>query len=528
MRRFQEADESIKSSFDFVLHGPPYHLPMRIIVAEGGAAGIAIDGEDGSGPGSPKLGHTEDRGALHFHGQRPALGIDIEAQIQNAAVKRVQSHHYPAMNGEARVLGLFKKGRRHFGIGKGGKFQGEKARSGALSANGTQRHYQVPISHVVLQGTRCSYPNEDSRAGADGLFGADGGAGRSHPRGHHAHRDPFPKTSVGMKFPVFREFLRMFEFFGDAGRPGRISGKEDPLRKGTNFHPQRGKEHPLNPNRIGQTCQAPKQLRRGKLPPVASKIAVIGGSGIYRLGLLSDAREVEKPTPYGFPSPGLALGRLGEIEVAFLPRHGRNHQLPPHRVPYRANIWALHELGVTRVIAISAMGGLRPHYQIGDLVLPDQFIDWTKGRLSTFFEGPTVVHTPMADPFCPELRAILGKSAEEMGLRIHKTGTVLVFEGPRFSTRAESRLYRDVFGADLLSMTLVPEIVLARELGMCYATVAVVTDLDVWGAEPVHHEAVTRVMEETLPKIGELLRTVIPRIPSERSCECGPKEGREK
>lgn len=259
---------------------------------------------------------------------------------------------------------------------------------------------------------------------------------------------------------------------------------------------------------------------------MAPRIGVIGGSGIYRLGILSQVQEVRKATPYGVPSPGLVLGRIGEVEVAFLPRHGREHQIPPHRLPYRANIWALRELGVARILGFFAMGGLRPDHQIGDLVLPDQFVDWTKGRLSTFFDGPKVVHTSMADPFCPELRGILGKTAEEMGLRIHKNGTVLVFEGPRFSTRAESRLYREVFGVDLLSMTLVPEIVLAWELRMCYATVAVVTDLDVWGQEPVRHAEVALVMEESLPRLAELLLMALPRIPQERTCPCGEERGK--
>lgn len=254
---------------------------------------------------------------------------------------------------------------------------------------------------------------------------------------------------------------------------------------------------------------------------MAPRIGVIGGSGFYRLGILSQVQELQKITPYGLPSPGLVLGRMGEVEVAFLPRHGREHQIPPHRVPYGANIWALHELGVERVLGLFAMGGLRPDYRIGDLVLPDQFIDWTKNRPSTFFDGPKVVHTSMADPFCPELREIWGKAAEEMGLRVHKKGTVLVFEGPRFSTRAESRLYREVFGVDLLSMTLVPESVLARELKMCYAAVAVVTDLDVWGPRPVRHAEVARVMEESLPRLAELLMRVLPRIPQERTCPCG-------
>lgn len=252
-----------------------------------------------------------------------------------------------------------------------------------------------------------------------------------------------------------------------------------------------------------------------------AKVAVIGGSGLYRLGLLEGARPLEVHTPYGPHSPGLTLGRIAGRKVAFLPRHGLGHRLPPHKIPYRANIWALRELGVERVVALSAMGGLRPDYQIGDLVLPDQFIDWTKRRELTFYDGPRVVHTSLADPFCPELRAILASAAEEGGFRVHARGTALTFEGPRFSTRAESRVFREILGAELLSMTLVPEVVLARELSMCYATCAVVTDLDVWGTEPVKADEVTRVMREAEPKLAELLARAIPEIPGERGCGCG-------
>ena len=254
------------------------------------------------------------------------------------------------------------------------------------------------------------------------------------------------------------------------------------------------------------------------------RIGVIGGAGFYRLGLLSEAQEIKKATPYGLPSPGLMMGKVKGIEIAFLPRHGLLHQIPPHQVPYRANIWALHALGISRILAFSAMGGLRADYEVGDIVLPDQFLDWTKSRPSTFFDGPKVVHTAMADPFCPELREILWEAAQELDLRAHPKGAVLVFDGPRFSTRAESRLFRDVFGADLLSMTLVPEIVLALELGLCYATVAVVTDLDVWGEEPVSHGHVTKVMEESLPKLGKLLERALSRIPEERHCLCGRED----
>ncbi len=229
---------------------------------------------------------------------------------------------------------------------------------------------------------------------------------------------------------------------------------------------------------------------------------------------------MEVHTPYGPHSPGLTLGRIAGREVLFLPRHGLGHRLPPHKIPYRANIWALKELGAERVVAVSAMGGLRPDYEIGDLVLPDQFIDWTRGRPTTFFDGPKVVHTSLADPFCQELRTLFAEVAEEVGFRVHRRGTALTFEGPRFSTRAESRIFREVLGADLLSMTQVPEVVLARELSMCYATCAVVTDLDVWGTEPVKADEVTRVMREAEPKLAELLSRAIPQIPEPRGCGC--------
>ena len=251
-----------------------------------------------------------------------------------------------------------------------------------------------------------------------------------------------------------------------------------------------------------------------------AKVAVIGGAGLYRLGLFAETRPLEVHTPYEPHSPGLTVGTIAGREVAFLPRHGLSHRLPPHKVPYRANLWALRELGVERVVAVSAMGGLRPDYEIGDLVITDQFIDWTRGRESTFYDGPKVVHTSLADPFCPELRPILARAAEAAGFRVHEGGTALTFEGPRFSTRAESRIFREILGADLLSMTQVPEVVLARELGMCYATCAVVTDLDVWGTAPVRADEVTQVMKRAEPKLAELLSRAIPEIPEARGCGC--------
>ncbi|MGC9530534.1 MAG: S-methyl-5'-thioadenosine phosphorylase [Candidatus Bipolaricaulaceae bacterium] len=253
---------------------------------------------------------------------------------------------------------------------------------------------------------------------------------------------------------------------------------------------------------------------------IQAEVAVIGGTGLYSLGLLEGPAGKTLSTPYGDHSDGLAVGKLAGVRAAFLPRHGRGHTLPPHRVPYRANLWALHELGVKRIVAISAMGGLRPEYRIGDLVLPDQFIDWTGGRPATFFDGPQVVHTSLADPFCPVLRPALAAAAEQVGFRVHRRGTCLTFAGPRFSTRAESTLFREVAGADLLSMTLVPEVVLARELGMCYATCAVITDLDVWGPEPVRADQVTEVMRAQLPRLSRLVRLALSGFADLPRCTC--------
>ncbi len=251
--------------------------------------------------------------------------------------------------------------------------------------------------------------------------------------------------------------------------------------------------------------------------------AVIGGSGLYRLGLLQEPTALTVHTPYGSHAPGLTVGLLAGQRTAFLPRHGERHTLPPHRVPYRANMWALRELGVTSVVAVSAMGGLSDAHLVGDLALPDQFIDWTHNRPSTFFDGPVVVHTSLADPFCPQLRELLKRGAIELGERVHERGTCLCFEGPRFSTRAESRLYRDVLHAELLSMTLVPEVVLARELGICYATCAVITDLDVRGSQPVEGHDVNAVMAERSTALGQLLAAVATEA-VQRTCTCAGQQ----
>ncbi len=249
-------------------------------------------------------------------------------------------------------------------------------------------------------------------------------------------------------------------------------------------------------------------------PEVKAEIGIIGGSGLYDPAILRNVKEFKVYTPYGEPSDYLLVGELSGRKVAFLPRHGRGHRIPPHRINYRANIWALKSLGVKWVIAVSAVGSLREDYRPGDLVFPDQFIDMTKSRSYTFFEGPRVAHVSMADPFCLTLRNLLIESAKELGFRFHERGTYICIEGPRFSTRAESRVWRDVFKADIIGMTLVPEVNLAREACMHYATIALITDYDVWADHPVTAEEVARVMSENISKAKKLLTNVIPRIPS--------------
>lgn len=256
-------------------------------------------------------------------------------------------------------------------------------------------------------------------------------------------------------------------------------------------------------------------------PKKEAKIAIIGGSGLYDPTFFDETpEEVKVYTPYGLPSGFITVGTIQGKGVAFLARHGRKHVLPPHRINFRANIWALKELGVERVITVSAVGSLREDYKPGDFVCPDQFIDMTKTRQYTFFEGPTVAHISMADPFCPELRELIVKVAKELNLKMHEKGTYICIEGPRFSTRAESMLWRS-WGCDIIGMTLVPEVNLAREAQMCYATIAMITDYDVWAERPVTAEEVVKVMKENVEKAKKLLYELIPKVPLKRKCDCG-------
>ncbi len=254
-------------------------------------------------------------------------------------------------------------------------------------------------------------------------------------------------------------------------------------------------------------------------------IGVIGGSGLYEIPGLSVLEEVKVYTPYGEPSDKIVIGELKGKRIAFLPRHGRGHRIPPHRVNYRANIWALKSLGVKWIVAFSAVGSLRMDYKPGDFVVPDQFIDMTKGiRPHTFFEGGVVAHVSMADPFCEHLRKIILEAAKGVnGLRIHDRGTYICIEGPRFSTRAESRVWKEVFHADIIGMTLAPEVSLACEAEICYATVAMITDYDVWAEKPVTAEEVLETMRENTMKAKQLLPRIIEKIPDEPDegmCSC--------
>ncbi len=242
-----------------------------------------------------------------------------------------------------------------------------------------------------------------------------------------------------------------------------------------------------------------------------AEIGVFGGSGFY--SFLEDVEEVELETPYGKPSGPFTIGEIGGKRVAFLPRHGLEHELPPAQIPYRANIWAMKELGVRRIIGPNASGSLKADIGLGEFVVTDQFVDRTSGRADTFYEGPETTHVSAADPYCPDLRRLLVDTARKLGIPVRDGGTVVVIQGPRFSTRAESRWFQDM-GWDTINMTQYPEGYLARELELCYANISMVTDHDVGveGAAPVSHEQVVAVFNENNAKLRDLLFAAIPNI----------------
>jgi len=253
-----------------------------------------------------------------------------------------------------------------------------------------------------------------------------------------------------------------------------------------------------------------------------AEIGVFGGSGFY--SFLESVSEYTVDTPYGGPSDRVAVGEVEGRAVAFLPRHGRHHQFPAHRVNYRANVWAMKELGVTRIIGPCAAGSLQTEAAPGSFVICDQLVDRTSGRSDTFYDGPLTTHVSFADPYCPELRPIAVKRADELGITVHDSGTMVVVQGPRFSTRAESSWYQSA-GWKVVNMTGYPEALLARELEICYVNISLITDYDVGlegmgGIEPVSHAEVVRVFEHNISKLRSLLLTLIPAVPRERSCVC--------
>jgi 5'-methylthioadenosine phosphorylase len=245
------------------------------------------------------------------------------------------------------------------------------------------------------------------------------------------------------------------------------------------------------------------------------RVGVFGGSGFY--AFLDDVEELEVETPWGKPSAPVTVGDVEGTRVAFLPRHGRRHELPPHRINYRANVWAMRELGVRRLLAPSAVGALKAELELGEFVVCDQYVDRTRGRADTFYDGgeEPVTHVSAADPYCSELRRLVVEAAGELGIKARDGGTIVVIQGPRFSTRAESAWFQAA-GWDVIGMTAYPEAHLARELELCYATIAMVTDYDVGvrgGHEAASGEAVMRVFRENLGRLRDLLFAVLPRVP---------------
>ncbi len=250
-----------------------------------------------------------------------------------------------------------------------------------------------------------------------------------------------------------------------------------------------------------------------------AEIGVFGGSGFYEL--LDNPREHKVNTPFGAPSSPVMLGEIGGRTVAFLPRHGKDHSLPPHMINYRANLWAMKDLGVSQIIGPNACGSLQAHVEPGHFVICDQFVDRTWGRKDTFYDGPITTHVSAADPYCPVMREIAVEKSKELGITVHPRGTVVVIQGPRFSTRAESQWFA-AQGWEVINMTQYPECYLARELEICYCNISLITDHDAGaeGAVPVTNDEVVRVFNENNQKVKDLLYAVIPALPGVRECAC--------
>jgi 5'-methylthioadenosine phosphorylase len=252
-----------------------------------------------------------------------------------------------------------------------------------------------------------------------------------------------------------------------------------------------------------------------------AKVGVIGGSGLYNMEGLTEVEKIKISTPFGEPSDAIVLGNLEGVRVAFLPRHGEGHRISPSELPAKANIYALKSLGVERIVSVSAVGSLKEEIEPLDIVIPDQIIDCTRGRASTFFTDGIVGHVSLAEPFCPVLSQLSFEASARVGAKVHKGGTYLVTEGPQFSTKAESQLYRS-WGADIIAMTALPEAKLAREAELCYAIIAFVTDYDCWHPryESVTTEMILINLRKGIDTVKGILKLLLPSIPQKRNCAC--------
>jgi 5'-methylthioadenosine phosphorylase len=252
-----------------------------------------------------------------------------------------------------------------------------------------------------------------------------------------------------------------------------------------------------------------------------ARVGVIGGTGLYEIDGLKDVREVNLDTPFGKPSDSIVLGKLGGVGVAFLPRHGRGHRILPGELPSRANIYALKSLGVDHIISVCSAGSFKDELAPGHLVIPDQIIDRTSGRPSTFFGGGVVAHISFAEPFCPSLSQVLFSCARDAGAEVHAGGAFVVMEGPAFSTRAESILYKS-WGADIIGMTALPEAKLAREAEICYGVIGCVTDYDSWSQrrEAVTVEVIMEILGRNIEMARTIIKAAVSRLSPARDCEC--------
>ncbi len=253
-----------------------------------------------------------------------------------------------------------------------------------------------------------------------------------------------------------------------------------------------------------------------------AEIGVFGGSGFY--SLIENAREVTIETPFGAPSEKLALGEISGKKVAFLPRHGKDHRYPPHMINYRANLYAMKMLGVKRIIAPTACGSLKAEVKPGSMVVADQVVDRTTGRKDTFFDGPVTAHPSFADPYCPQMRPLAIDALKSLGIETHERGTIVVIQGPRFSTRAESKWFSDA-GWEVINMTQYPESYLAREMEICYVNISLITDYDVGlegqqGIKPVSHHDVIEVFKSNNERVKGAIHKIIENLDPNQTCAC--------